>query len=213
MRRWGVVTGLIAGLVVALWVIALASSGSASAGATQIQTKTVTVAAANELRPGMRLTLPATYHSYRVTRFRWLRCDRQGASCRRIAGATRRVYVVRMADIGHTLRARVTWRGNASATTTPTPQVGRPLPVNTAIPAITDGGQGGGSLSGPIMGDVLTGSNGTWQYAVRFTYQWEDCDATGANCIPILGATTQTYTLQNSDVGDTIVFVVTAYNF
>jgi len=96
MRRWGVVTGLIAGLVVALWVIALASSGSASAGATQIQTKTVTVAAANELRPGMRLTLPATYHSYRVTRFRWLRCDRQGASCRRIAGATRRVYIVRI---------------------------------------------------------------------------------------------------------------------
>jgi hypothetical protein len=85
--------------------------------------------------------------------------------------------------------------------------------VNTVIPAITDGGQGGGSMSGPIIGDVLTGSTGTWQNAVRFTYQWEDCDATGANCVPISGATTQTYTLQNSDVGGTIVFVVTAYNF
>jgi hypothetical protein len=85
--------------------------------------------------------------------------------------------------------------------------------VNTAIPAITDGAQGGGSLSGPMVGDVLTGSDGTWQDAVRFTYQWEACDTAGANCLPISGATTQTYTLQNSDVGATIVFVVTAYNF
>lgn len=58
------------------------------------------------------------------------------------------------------------------------------------------------------------GSSGTWQHAIRFTYQWEDCTAASPPvCTAIAGATTQTYTLQDSDVGDTIVFQVTAYNF
>lgn len=179
---------------------------------TQVATRTV-AKALNVPRPGTRLTIPARLHGQRVTRVQWLRCNRIAFACRRIVGATGRVYVVRLADVGHTLRAHV-WEGSAQATTSPTSQIGRPLPVNTALPTITDGGQGGGSLSGPIVGDVLTGSNGTWQHAVRFTYQWQDCTtASPPVCTPILGATTAAYTLQDSDVGSTIVFVVTAYNF
>lgn len=194
-----------------LWAALATASSSAP---TRIEATTVAVAPANELHPGTRLVLPTTYHRQHVARFQWLRCNLRGFACRRIAHATHRVYVVRLADVGHTLRARVTtWQGSTTAVTAPSPQVGRPLPVNTAIPAITDGGQGGGTIAGPIVGDILTGSNGTWQHAVRFTYQWMDCNASGASCVAIVGATTQTYILQDSDVGDTIVFQVTAYNF
>jgi hypothetical protein len=39
---------------------------------------------------------------------------------------------------------------------------------------------------------------------MSFTYQWLRCDAGGANCAEIGGATASTYTLQAGDVGDTI---------
>lgn len=189
--------------------VATATSGTPA----RVATRTVAVAS-SRLRPGTRVMLPATYHHRRVVRFQWLRCNPRGARCRTIRGATHRAYVVRLADVGHTLRARiVTWQGSTTAVTAATPQVGRPLPVNTAAPTITDGGQGGGQLSGPFVGDVLSGTNGSWQHAVRFTYQWMDCDQAGAACVPIAGATGNSYALQDSDVGDTVVFQVTAYNF
>ena len=45
-----------------------------------------------------------------------------------------------------------------------------------------------------------------------YGYQWMDCDATGNNCQAITGATYQTYTLQASDVGSTIIVVEEAWN-
>lgn len=89
---------------------------------------------------------------------------------------------MRLAELRHTLRARVTWRGSSSSVSAATAQLGRKLPVNASPPTITDGGQGGGSIAGPIVGGVLAGSNGAWTGAVRYTYQSEDCGATGANC-------------------------------
>lgn len=202
--------------LVALWAVALIASGangaaSWSAGDTTVHTQTLSVGRKDRLAVGTRLHVRV---AQRVRSVQWLRCNTRGRDCKRIRGATHATYVVRSGDLGHSLRARVvTWQGNTIVLTAPTPQVGRPLPVNTALPTIADGGQGGGSVSGPIVGDVLTGTNGTWQHAVRFTYQWEDCDANGQNCVPISGATSSTYTLQDSDVGDTLVFQVTAYNF
>ena len=45
-----------------------------------------------------------------------------------------------------------------------------------------------------------------------YTYQWQDCDSTGANCTNIGGATSSSYTLTIADVGHTIRAVVTASN-
>lgn len=221
MKRSRLLAGALVAALLIVWGVALVGAGSAASTGTQVRTKTVAVAAADRLRPGVRLTLPATYRSERVTRFQWLRCDRRGSDCKRIARATRRSYVVRMADVGHTLRARITTQGSATATTNPTQQVGRPLPKNTAVPTLTDdcAAQQAGCLTDPTaagavvtVGDNLIGTNGTWQHAVRFTYQWEDC-VSGGTCTPIANATSPTYTVQDSDVGDTLVFVVTAYNF
>jgi hypothetical protein len=82
---------------------------------------------------------------------------------------------------------------------------------------------GGGSATRPAAtspptvigsvqaGQALTTSVGTWTGApTSFAYQWRRCDAGGALCTAILGATTSTYTLTPGDIGSTISLVVTA---
>ena len=64
-----------------------------------------------------------------------------------------------------------------------------------------------------VVGQTLSVSTGTWlNFPVTYTYQWERCDATGANCAPIPGATTQTYLITPNDVGFTLAAVVGATN-
>src|SRR6185437_6943346 len=43
-------------------------------------------------------------------------------------------------------------------------------------------------------------------------YQWQRCDAAGANCNNVLNANSQSYALTGSDVNKTIRVVVTATN-
>jgi hypothetical protein len=65
--------------------------------------------------------------------FRWIRCDAQGNSCGDISGATDNTYLVQSADLGRTLRVRVTARndaGNRSATSAQTAVVGQQQPPN-----------------------------------------------------------------------------------
>lgn len=78
-------------------------------------------------------------------------------------------------------------------------------PVNTSPPTI------GGSA---VRGETLVGSTGTWTGTapISFAFQWLRCDANGANCASISGATNTTYTLGNDDVGDRIRLQVTGSN-
>jgi hypothetical protein len=206
------VLALIAGAV----VIALSADAIASApGPTLIRSQTVEKGLVYRLSVGQRLKAPR--FSGRVKRYQWLRCNLVGKRCARIQGATRSIYQVRSADVSHTLRVRAVLQGSKAAVSGTTTAVGLPLPVNTAVPVVTDGGQGGGSVGAPttvVVGDVLTGTNGTWNIgAIRYTYQWEDCNSSGTSCVAISGATTNAYTVQSSDVGSTIVFQVTGYNY
>ena len=61
-------------------------------------------------------------------------------------------------------------------------------------------------------GTALAGIPGTWSGGkpVAFTYQWQRCDAAGAGCVPIAGATLETYTPVTADVGHALVLAVTA---
>jgi Ca2+-binding RTX toxin-like protein len=47
---------------------------------------------------------------------------------------------------------------------------------------------------------------------MTFTYEWRRCNATGGSCAAIAGATSQSYVVQSTDVGATIVVAVTAKN-
>jgi hypothetical protein len=56
-------------------------------------------------------------------------------------------------------------------------------------------------------------SNGAWDNGpTAYSYEWEDCDSSGTVCTAIAGAPSSSYKLQASDVGSTIVAVVTASN-
>jgi hypothetical protein len=60
--------------------------------------------------------------------YRWRRCDSTGGGCAGISGATASTYGLTAADVGHTLRVRVTARnslGARSSTSTPTGVVTR----------------------------------------------------------------------------------------
>jgi hypothetical protein len=62
-------------------------------------------------------------------------------------------------------------------------------------------------------GQTLTTDNGTWLNGpTAYSYQWEDCDTSGANCSNISGATHSSYALTGNDVGNTMRVVVSASN-
>jgi hypothetical protein len=66
----------------------------------------------------------------------------------------------------------------------------------------------------PIFGNTLVAvDNGTWTGDPKyFTYQWDRCDGSGANCADVAGATANTYTVGRVDVGKTVAVLVTADN-
>jgi hypothetical protein len=66
----------------------------------------------------------------------------------------------------------------------------------------------------PVVGQSLISSDGTWNGStpISFTYQWDRCDAAGKNCATIPGATTNTYTVQQADVGFTLQSNVSGTN-
>lgn len=62
-------------------------------------------------------------------------------------------------------------------------------------------------------GQTLTASAGTWRNPpTRFAYQWRRCDAAGASCTVVAGATGSTYSVTAADVGSTLRVAVTASN-
>ncbi len=70
------------------------------------------------------------------------------------------------------------------------------------------------SISGVArVGQTVTASAGTWSGSPAVvTLQWARCDALGAACSPIDGATADSYTAADADAGHTLRVVATASN-
>ena len=63
------------------------------------------------------------------------------------------------------------------------------------------------------QGQLLSTSNGSWTFDedyLTYAYQWLRCDAAGANCVDIGGATSANYLLTLADVAHTLRSQVTA---
>jgi sugar lactone lactonase YvrE len=137
----------------------------------------------------------------------WERCNSAGGACASIAGARSSSYTLTGDDAGATIRSLVTATnvtGAIAVASNPTAVI-IPQP-----PAAT----GASAIAGTATNlQTLAVSPGSWSNTpTRFVYKWQDCDASGANCAAIAGATGGTYTLTLSDVGDTIRVAVTATN-
>ena len=80
-------------------------------------------------------------------------------------------------------------------------------PIAVAAPTIT-------GAASPQTGNQVTATTGSWQGASNsgYTYQWLRCNAVGASCSNIGGATSATYTVVGGDVGSTLRVTVTASN-
>lgn len=150
--------------------------------------------------------------------FQWLRCRASGRHCGPLAGATRQTYTVRAADVGHTVRVRVTATNSAGRAAAVSPQTGvaAAAPARPAPPKNT----GQPTISGtPVEKSTLTTSNGYWSGTtpLSFQYRWLRCDqsgggANGVNCATISGETRGAYVLQAPDVGHRIRSRVIATN-
>jgi len=139
----------------------------------------------------------------------WQRCDTSGEHCTTVEGGTEDdEYQLTANDLGHTILV-VETASNAGgpgepATSEPTARVVAAAPVNTSPPTIS---------GRPVEGETLTEHHGGWtNEPSAYEYQWERCSSTGTGCLPIEGATEQTYVLGSADVGHTLVVVETASN-
>jgi hypothetical protein len=139
-------------------------------------------------------------------RYRWLRCNPGGNGCALLA-ADGRTYRLGQADVGRTIRVRVTAvnaDGATNARSEPTEVVGSnaaPL-TNTARPTITGEAR---------VGQELAATEGTWTgNPTSFALQWQRCDVDSFTCAGVVGATGRTYGVRAADIGFRLRVEVTA---
>jgi len=195
-------TALIALLVVAGVVAAVASAAAPANTAKPTISGTEKAGSTLTASNGTWSNSPTAYT------YQWRRCATDGTACGDITGAVSKTYTLTTGDVHHTVRVVVTAKnadGSASATSDPTGVIGSTNgPTNTVKPAVS------GST---LPGSELTVSTGSWTPAVTsYTYQWQRCDATGAGCLNVAGATGKTYGVRTLDAGHTMRALVTAIN-
>lgn len=192
--------------------------GSASATSTQtavvvsnVPTNTALPVVTGTTRTGFSLSTTTGVWSGAPTitfKYQWQRCNSTGGSCVNIVGAISSFYLLTNADVGSRLRVEVTatnTAGSAKVASEPTTVVEGLAPSNSVSPTITGVAR---------SGQTLRTSTGTWTGStpITFTYQWRRCNASGAACAAIVGATSNSYVLTAADVASTILVSVTATN-
>jgi fibronectin-binding autotransporter adhesin len=141
--------------------------------------------------------------------YQWQRCNQSGAGCSAITAATGQAYTVAAADVGSTLRVQVSASNTAGSAQTLSDAtavvVAAAAPANTSAPELSGVAQ---------LGQTLTVSTGAWsgQPPPSYAYQWQRCDAAGANCANISAATDKIYVIVAADVGNRLQALVTATN-
>src|SRR5215218_434613 len=92
--------------VVIITLALLAATAAPALSATVTEAPTIS----GDPTPGSKLTASTGRWTPAgaTPNYDWLRCGASGEGCSRVAGACERSYTVRDADVGHTLRARLT---------------------------------------------------------------------------------------------------------
>ena len=143
--------------------------------------------------------------------YQWQDCDSSGAGCANVAGATSATHGLSASETARTVRVVVTATNSIGSTAASSPATGvieaaaaPSAPANLSPPVI----------SGSAMeGQTLSASSGSWSgNPMAYGYQWQDCNAAGASCSNVSGATAATHVLSPGEVGRTLRAVVVATN-
>ena len=140
--------------------------------------------------------------------YQWMRCEALGGGCLPISGATAGTYMPVAEDVGHKLKVSETASNeggsSAAAESAETAVVVPPVPVNSKAPTVTGTAQ---------QGKTLEEHHGEWSNSpTGYSYQWLRCEASGAGCVAIGGATGQSYGPVAEDVGHKLRVEETASN-
>jgi hypothetical protein len=169
----------------------IAASAQPALGGEAIVGKTLTVAT------------PVWTAKAGAPRYRWLRCNTNARACSTIAAADADTHTVAAADAGRVLVAVVSAsKQSVLSSASPIVRVA-PGPVAVSRPTIT------GTLE---QSKQVSGGGGSWEGSgtISYAYQWSRCDARGAHCSTIRGATRSTYTQVAADVSHTLALTVRA---
>lgn len=145
-------------------------------------------------------TLPMTFG------YQWRRCDGAGLNCGAAftgkpgpaSDGLSAGYALQDVDLGHIIVGYVTATNAAGS---------KAVHSHTTSTVVTPGNTAAPRISGTAeAGKTLTESHGAWIPAkpTGYTYQWQECDASGGNCASVAGAKSQSYALTNADAGHTL---------
>ena len=200
-----------ASLLVTLAALAFTATGFAATAAAPVNTSPPTISGTAQV--GQTLTAGNGTWSNAPTSFayQWLRCNGGGNSCDTVANATQQTYTLVAADVGSTMRVRVTATnadGSGAAQSEQTavvaPVTSSAAPKNTAPPTIAGTAK---------VGQTLTANEGTWSgNPTGYAFQWQRCDADVVVCSNVVGATAKTYLVRIADLGYRLRVRVTARN-
>ena len=135
----------------------------------------------------------------------WWRC---GTTCERIAGATAKSYVPTSADVGRRLYFEVVASnaaGSDYAYSDGTAAVRSRGPALVSPPKVNGVAR---------VGLLIDAASGAWSgvQPIQYAYQWQQCDAAGANCRDLPGELGIVFEVGRANVGSTLRVVVTATN-
>jgi hypothetical protein len=144
--------------------------------------------------------------------YQWVRCNANGRACAPIAGDRSDSHTIVRRDVAHALVAIVQARSETDSRAVLSLAS---APVAGTVP---NAAQGPTATAPPVAAGVvqagkqLAGSAGTWSGAgtIEYRYQWYRCDAAGAHCLSIHGATKPTYLQVVKDISHTLGFAVRA---
>lgn len=134
--------------------------------------------------------------------YQWYDEDSYG-TVTRIAGATQNTYLPKASDQGHYLVALVTATNGSNTISVWSNYAGSPVEFfGTSI-----SWEGSLAVGNTVFAGDPYNYYGSSLVITNVGYQWQRCDSIG-NCTNIAGATTSSYVLQTSDVGDTVLAII-----
>jgi Ca2+-binding RTX toxin-like protein len=145
--------------------------------------------------------------------YSWRRCNPVGdfASCVQIPGETTATYIPTVDDIGFSIRLWITGTNVAGSDVGITNHTYPVVDKQHFSPSVATAPAVNGTLT---VGRQLTASLGSFEGDLPITtsFVWQRCDATGAACRSIPGATKMIYHPTANDLGSTLRLNVTAKN-